>query len=351
MSTSRALLTFLLICVLSSVSAAPAQAWDFQLGMGDQQARMFSDPRFERLGFEHARVVAPYDIVCQPDVQQQYYLDVWLAGAKRAEVRPLVAFSFSLREGQRWKLPSYRRFLSCFRAFHKRYPQVQDFNPWNEANHSAQPTFRHPKKAAGFYNAMRRACPRCNVAAGDLLDWSHFDRWLERYRAHLRGPVRLWSMHNYLDINRRRSWEHSSTRAMLALTRGHLWITETAGVVHSGRYSTYSEQRAAEATRRMFRFGSASSRITRVYAYHWQAGCDPDAWDSAWFRSDGSARPAYRVLVGKVARQLGLGRAATAALNPPIGPETYDACADEEQQLEATEPAPGLGILDGEPAL
>ncbi len=213
MPTSRSLLTFLLAGVLLSIGAAPARAWDFQLGMGDQQARMFSDPRFERIGFEHARVVTPYDVVCQPDVQQQYYLDVWLAAAKRAEARPLVAFSFSLREGQRWKLPSYRRFLSCFRAFRKRYPQVQDFNPWNEANHSAQPTFRHPKKAAGFYNALRRVCPRCNVAAGDLLDWSHFGRWLERYRAHLRGPVRLWSMHNYLDINRRRSWERSSTRA------------------------------------------------------------------------------------------------------------------------------------------
>jgi hypothetical protein len=111
-----------------------------------------------------------------------------------------------------------------------------------------------------------------------------------------------------------------------------MWITETAGVVHSNRYSAYSEQRAADAIRRLFRFAGRSSRVTRVYAYHWQADCDRDSWDSAWFRADGSARPAYRVLVGKVARRLGLGRAATAALNPPVGPEMYDACAQDEGQ-------------------
>ncbi len=338
MPLARLLLAAVLACTCLTLAATPASAWDFQLGMGDQQSRMFDDPRFERLGFEHARVVTPYDVACRPDPLQQYYLDVWLAKAKRAEVRPLVAFSFSLRDGARWKLPTYRRFLQCFRAFRKRYPQVLDFNPWNEANHSSQPTFRHPRKAAGFYNAMRRACPRrCNVAAGDLLDWSNLRRWLERYRPHLRGRVRLWSMHNYLDVNRRRSWAASDTRLMLSLTRGHLWITETAGVVHSGRYSKYSEQRAVSAVKRIFAFGSASSRITRVYAYHWQAPCTNDRWDSAWFRADGSARPAYRVLVGKLARQWGLGRAATAALDPPVGPEMYDACEDEQRQRQLAE--------------
>lgn len=346
MPLARTLLVIVVVSACLAAGAAPASAWDFQLGMGDQQSRMFDDPRFERLGFEHARVVTPYDVVCRPDAEQQYYLDVWLAKARRAEVRPLVAFSFSLAEGARWKLPSYRRFLSCFRAFRKRYPQVKDFNPWNEANHSSQPTFRHPKKAAGFYNAMRRACPRCNVAAGDLLDWSNLTRWLARYRPHLRGKVRLWSLHNYLDVNRQRSWQQSDTRLMLSLTRGHLWITETAGVVHSGRYSKYSEQRAAAATRRIFAFGSASSRITRVYAYHWQAPCGTDRWDSAWFRADGSARPAYRVLVSKISRQWGLGRAATAALDPPVGPGMYDACADEQRQREQAEQQDDLAAPD-----
>jgi hypothetical protein len=310
--------------------APPAQAgWHFELGIGEQQSPMFDDPRFAALGLEHVRVVTPYDVACRPGVDQQY-LDTWLAGAARTGARPLVAFSFSPRPGQRWKLPSYRTFLHCFRAFRARFPQVRDFNPWNEANHSSQPTFRHPKKAAGFYNAMRRACPRCTVAAGDLLDWSHLVRWLERYRAHLRGRPRLWSIHNYLDVNRPRTWRTSGTRRVLRLTRGRLWVTETAGVVVSRRYARYDEQRAADATRRMFAFARRSARITRLYAYQWQAGCDPYGWDSGWFRSNGSARPAWRVVVVEVARERGLDRAAIEALDPPLGPAMHDTCTGRE---------------------
>jgi len=299
-----------------------------EVGIGEQHPRMFSDPRFERLGLEHVRVVAPYDVVCRPGVQQRY-LDAWLAGAARAGARPLVAFSFSLRRGQRWKVPSYRTYLRCFRAFRARYPQVLDFNPWNEANHSSQPTFRHPKRAAGYYNAMRRGCRRCNVAAGDLLDWANLTRWFERYRPHLRGRPRLWSMHNYIDVNAGVEWERSGTRRLLRLTRGALWITESAGVVRSRRYRTYDERRAAEATRRMFQLASESRRITRLYAYQWQASCDPEAWDSAWFRADGSSRPGYRAFIDEVVERRGSESTSTATLDPPLGPGMYDACADE----------------------
>jgi hypothetical protein len=317
------------LVLLACMSAPAAAAWHFELGIGEQQAHMFSDPRFGALELQHVRVVAPYDVVCRPGLQQ-YYLDVWLAAARRSGARPLVAFSFSWREGRRWKLPSYRAYLRCFRAFRARYPDVQDFNPWNEANHSSQPTFRHPKRAAGFYNAMRRACPRCRVAAGDLLDWNHFRSWLARYRPHLRGRPRLWSLHNYIDVNRARTWRRSATRKLLRLTRGELWITETGGVVHSRRYSGYNENVAASATRRMLDYAGRSPRISRVYAYQWQAACRPDLWDSAWFRSDGSARPAYRVIVAELARERDLDEADTAALDPPLGPAMRDTCASSE---------------------
>jgi hypothetical protein len=313
--------------VLAGPLAAPARAdWSFQFGIGEQKPAMFSDPRFIALGLEHVRVVTGYDVACRPGVEATY-LDAWLAGASRTGARPLVAFSFSPRPGHRWKLPGYRTYLRCFRAFMTRHPQVRDFNPWNEANHSAQPTFRHPKKAAGFYNAMRRACPRCRVAAGDVLDWSHLVRWLERYRPHLRGKPRLWSMHNYLDVNRPRSWRESGTRKMLRMTRGRLWITETAGVVVSRRYSRYDERRAARATARMFALAERSHRIKRLYGYQWQAGCDPYSWDSGWFRANGSPRPAWHVVIDAVSAERDLDPAAIEALDPPLGPAMHDTCA------------------------
>jgi hypothetical protein len=320
-------LAVLLSSSLATLGATPAHnAWNFELGIGEQQAHMFSDPRFAALGLEHVRVVAPYDVACRPGVNR-YYLDVWLAAAERAGARPLVGFTASWQRRLRWKLPSYRTFLRCFRAFRARYPQVREFNAWNEPNHSSQPTFRHPKKAAGFYNAVRRGCPACTVAAGDLLDWRLEGSWFDRYRPHLRGRPRLWSIHNYVDVNRRRSWRRSGTLELLRRTRGKLWITETGGVVHSRR-NRHDERRAAVATRRMFAVAQRSRRISRVYAYQWQAGCEREAWDSAWFRSDGSARPSYRVIVDELTRERGLDPAAVAALDPPLGPAMRDTCDD-----------------------
>src|SRR5918996_257801 len=156
----HALIAVVVGWALASAGAEPAAAperdgWHFALGIGEQQAHMFSDPRFAALGLEHVRVVTPYDVACRPGVNR-YYLDVWLAAAERVGARPLVGFTASWQRRLRWKLPSYRTFLRCFRGFRARYPQVREFNAWNEPNHSSQPTFRHPKKAAGFYNAVRR---------------------------------------------------------------------------------------------------------------------------------------------------------------------------------------------------
>ncbi|MGH2801285.1 MAG: hypothetical protein ACRDM0_27160, partial [Thermoleophilaceae bacterium] len=98
-------------------------------------------------------------------------------------------------------------------------------------------------------------------------------------------------------------------------------------VVHSRRYDGHDERRAAKATRRMFAFARRSRRISRLYAYQWQASCERDAWDSAWFRSDGSARPSYRAVVAELARERRLDPAALAALDPPLGPAMRDTCA------------------------
>jgi hypothetical protein len=314
------------VCVCALAMAPRAEArWGFELGIGEQGVEMFSDPRFGALGLEHVRLVAPYDVACRPGAAQQY-VDTWLAAAGRAGARPLVAFASSWT--RRWGLPSYRTYLHCMRAFHARYPWVRDFNPWNEANHGSQPTYHNPVRAAGYYNALRRVCRGCNVAAGDVLDWWNMRRWVLEYKRHLRGRPRLWSMHNYVDVNAFRRWRLSGTRRLLQLTRGRLWISETAGIVYYVREGKLGEQRAAAATRWMLSLPRHSRRITRVYAYQWQAECHPETWDSAWFRANGSARPAYRALVAALARERHLDAAAVKALNPPLWPGAHNTCVD-----------------------
>ena len=310
-------------CALAAAPAADAR-WHFDLGIGDQELAMFSDPRFGALGLEHVRLVVPYDVACRPGAAQAY-VDSWLAAAGSAGARPLVAFASSSRI---LGLPSYRTYLRCMRAFHRRYPTVRDFNPWNEANHGSQPTFRNPRRAAGYYNALRRVCPRCNVAAGDVLDWWNMRRWVLEYKRYLRGRPRLWSMHNYYDVNEFHRWRDSGTRRLLTLTRGRLWISETAGIVFYSGAGRLGERSATRATRLMLSLPRHSRRIKRVYSYQWQAQCDPRTWDSAWFRANGAARPSYRVVARAIARERHLDADAVKALNPPLWPGARDTCVN-----------------------
>ena len=139
-------------------------------------------------------------------------------------------------------------------------------------------TARSPRTATraarpAIYNALRRVCRGCNVAAGDVLDWWNMRRWLLKYKRHLRGHPRLWSMHNYVDVNLFRPWRLSGTRRMLRLTRGRLWISETAGIVYYVREGRLGERHAAAATRWMLSLPRHSRRISRLYAYQWQAEC------------------------------------------------------------------------------
>jgi hypothetical protein len=145
----RAFLAVAAVGVVATVGvvAAPqayAVGWHFQLGIGEQDTAMFSDPRFAALGLRHVRLVVPYDVACRRG-SAEGYVDAWLAAAERAGARPLVAFSSSWQL-PRWRLPSYRTYLRCFRAFRARWPRVVDFNPWNEVNHWYQPTYRHPRR-------------------------------------------------------------------------------------------------------------------------------------------------------------------------------------------------------------
>lgn len=268
---------------------SPAAGSKLVVGIGDQQAAMFGDPRFRALGIDRARLVVSYDTTSV--LFERQLVDTWLAAARRAGVEPFITFQHSRVNPGR--LPTVAEFRDAFLAFRARYPQVRVYAAWNEINNAAQPTYDHPERAAEYYDVVRANCPGCVVVAGDVLDAPGMAGYLARYRRHLSSAPQIWGLHNYTDVNRFRD---GGLRAMLAAVPGQIWLTETGGVVQLAGRLPRDEQRAARATAFALRLARAHPRVARLYLYNW-TGTDPGArFDSGLIAPDGTARPAYGVL-------------------------------------------------------
>jgi hypothetical protein len=277
------------IAALSALSGAAAAHARFALGIADQSLNMVADPRFARLGLTDTRIVVPYDVASDPG-QLARYAPVLDAEHARG-MRVLVAFG--RREDSPRHLPSVREYARAIRRFRTRFPWVRDLGTWNEANHSAQPTARHPERAARLYNALRAECRRCRVVAADVLDQAGFRRWIRRFRRAARAP-RIWGLHNYVDVNRNRDVSIPRLRAATG-RRGQVWLTETGGVVRFARSFGYDERRAARSTRHVLRI-AARRKVRRVYLYEWSGAPLGARWDSGLVAADGRARPALNVV-------------------------------------------------------
>jgi hypothetical protein len=266
---------------------------------------MFSDPLFTALDIDHARYVAPFDVALNPDSPSYAAMDAWLAAAQAAGVQPLVAFEHPAGDNcpdDPCARPNAAEYLTAFLAFRAKWPQVTQFETWNEANHPSQPTYRDPLVAASYYNAMAQHCSGCTIVAADLLD-SAGDRskkvavWL---RSFARGAptANLWGLHNWNDVNR---FTTDGINAVLNAVKGDVWLTETGGIDAftslSGTQSFKpSPARAVRAMNYLFqRVIPVSKRIKRVYVYNWLS--EPtNRWDSGLTDHNGQPRGTYDVL-------------------------------------------------------
>jgi hypothetical protein len=272
------------------------------VGIGDQKPEAFQDPRLRALGVRRSRLVMAWNapLAAPADV------DRWIQAARAAGTAPLVAFSAAA--GSRCpadpcRAPSVREFARSVAAFRRRWPDVTELQPWNEANHGTQPTARRPRLAAAYYDAMREECTRCTVVAADVLTAANMASWLREFRSAARHRPRLWGLHNYPDTNR---FTAAGTEELLRLTEGDVWITETGGIVEfataAGRVTfPYDERRAARATRQMLRLARSDRRIARLYVYQWQKTGPQDRFDAGLVAVDGRSRPALAVLRREIA--------------------------------------------------
>jgi hypothetical protein len=290
----RRTLPFLLaaLLLLGAPAAAGARAI---VGLGDQHASTFAEPKLRSLHLKTARLALEWDWYADPAAVAA--TDQWMAGVRAAGLRPLISFNRDWKPSGHHYLPSPAAVVQSFGLLRLRYPDVRDFGVWNEANHKTQPLQHNPKMAARYYNAMKAACRGCNIVAADVLDDPSMPRWIATFRRYAHDP-RLWGLHDYRDANRRTG----STKRFLHTVKGTVWLTETGGIraaVHGkrGRAAAMkaSLHNQASAVRRVFAIARESSRIKRIYFYQWRH--DPTSpWDSAFLNADGSLRPAFYAL-------------------------------------------------------
>jgi hypothetical protein len=296
--TRAALLLLLAVCA-AATAAAPASATPV-IGVGEHDARMFSDPHWQALAVRPVRVVVAWDVLLRKGSRTE--LDHYMTAARAARAEVLVSFGRSRKEGRGWDLPSTARMAQIFQAFRARYPWVTQYVTWNEANHCSQPTCRRPERVAEYYDAMRRRCPRCTIVAADVLDTDAMPAWVARFRSAAKTKRFIWGLHNYVDANRLRT---TGTKALLKATKGPVWFTETGGVVWREnardriRFPA-SVSHAATATRWVFKLAALSPRVKRVYFYNWRPG---PTWDSGLTDAHGRPRPAYDVIRSYLARR------------------------------------------------
>ncbi|MCW2983350.1 MAG: hypothetical protein JWR63_920, partial [Conexibacter sp.] len=290
----RALLLALLILACPAGTAAAAVT----VGLGDQKASAFADPRAGALGLRYARLIVPWDAA----TSEPAAVDAWLAAVAAAGMAPHVAFEHLRSDscpGRRCVVPTRAQYGAAVRRFVARFPAVRTYTTWNEANHASQPVASRPEAVAGYYDELRAACPSCTVVAGDVLDSGSYASWLRRFLAASTTTPRLWGLHDYGDVTYGRT---TGADTVLSIVPGSVWVEETGGIVTlrsapAPARPTFATTEAAAATAidRAFAIAAARPRITRMYIYEWMAFAG-DAFDAGLVRPDGSARPSLAAL-------------------------------------------------------
>ena len=285
--------------------AAASARTHVAVGLGDQHAGTFAAPAFRALNVKKARYFIRWDAAKVPSALAA--ADSYVRAANAAHVSVLMHFSTNNFAHGRAKLPSTGAYRQWVGRLVRRYRGmgVHEFGTWNEENHSSQPTYKNPRRAAAYYRTLRKLCRGCTIVALDVLDQRGVKRYIARWFRALPSTYRhrriIVGIHNYSDTNRLRS---SGTSAIIHATRRYnrhakFWLTETGGVVNFGRAWPCNERRAASRIAYMFKLARKFRHtISRLYAFSW-SGSNCAGFDAGLVRADGSTRPGYRTFRAK----------------------------------------------------
>ena len=304
-----------LVAACAVAGGAPAAV---VTGVSDQRAAFFHSPAYRALELNTVRLIVPWDAGLRAGPWE-----AWIARAERDGAAIMVALEHdgaSRCPASPCVLPPTPAYGDALAALLAKHPTIREVTPWNEPNHSSQPTFRHPGAAAHYYEEARVRCPSCTIVAGDVLDDVALGSWLSAYKAALTSVPAVWGLHNYYDST---YFRQRGIQTMLAQTGGRLWLTETGGIVSfrppGGPGLAYDEQRAADGVTWLYDLADRHPEIERMYVYQWQ-GTPDNGFDSGLLGYDGTPRPAYGVVAGRVGPRGGPPAAGATAPAPAAAP-------------------------------
>jgi hypothetical protein len=278
-------------------------AFSYLTGIGDESARMFTNTYWTRLHTKTVRYVAPYDAAVHRDSLGN--ATSFIHAAEAANVQVLVAFYHS--EHTPTTLPSVGQYRYDVKKFVKLFPNVRQYQSWDEANRGNVPRhFSSPSAGASarYYQALIRSCSGCAVIGLDVLDQQYIQptlRYIAEFKheiGHLRTVMpRVWGLHNYVDVNHLESWR---TRQIVRALGGSVWLTETGGIVKFaevfGNRHGAGLTRASKVLSYMFNVAEAVPRVKRLYIYNWTGGVSSARFDAGLMNSHGQPRPGYLIV-------------------------------------------------------
>ena len=138
-------------------------------GIGDEHTAMFYSRYWKQLHMRITRYITPYDVVAHR--RELSEAKAWIQTATAAHQEILVAFYHS--EQSPTKMPSPALYKQDVTKFLKVFPQVHQYQPWNEANRGYIPHMLQspsPMQSALYYRELRSVAHTRTVLGLDILD-------------------------------------------------------------------------------------------------------------------------------------------------------------------------------------
>ena len=194
---NRCLAVLLAVCALTgcSLAGSPERSDAAVLvGVGDQIPSTFSDPNFLKLNIKRSRFFVALE---RGDGQAPARLLRRSGSTAGGDGRRGAAHRVRPRRGL--EVPEEALQAADDARVHEGVPGVPQalarrsrcISPWNEANHRSQPTLKNPKRAAQYYNIVRKYCRGCTIVAADVIDESNMESWLKTFKKTATKPQDL----------------------------------------------------------------------------------------------------------------------------------------------------------------